>query len=72
MLFLDSGTGKLASVHAHLEGEDHPLLSGHGADSRILDGLRFGSRVTDGHGKMVPRGFVSGLRFSDAADAFQT
>ena len=23
MLFLDSGTGKLASVRVHLEGEDH-------------------------------------------------
>ena len=71
MLFLNSGAGQFTGEHTHLEGENHALLSGHSADNRILDGLRFGSRVTDGHGKMVPRGFVSGLRFSDAADVFQ-
>jgi hypothetical protein len=47
------GAGEFAGEHAHLVCQNHALFSGHGAVNRVLDGLRLGSCVADGHGKIL-------------------
>jgi len=55
MLLLNTGSGNFADEHAHLEGQNDALFSAHFAMNLILNSLCCGSRVADGHGKMLSR-----------------
>jgi hypothetical protein len=55
MLLPNTGSGKFPREHAHLEGQDDALFSAHLAMNLILNGLRCGTCVADGHRKMLSR-----------------
>jgi hypothetical protein len=47
------GTGEFPREQTHLKGQDYALFPGHRAENLILNGLRRGTRIADGHRKML-------------------
>ena len=50
VFLLNPGAGEFPGEHAHLKGQQDALFPGHRTVNLILDGLRGGTGIPDGHG----------------------
>lgn len=58
MLLPDTGSSQFSREQAHIPGQQEPLLTRHGGLNTLLNRLSFGTRIRDGHSRMVARYFL--------------